>query len=466
MTPTVEEARIVILGAGPTGLGAAYRLQELGFSQFVLFEKENHPGGLASSFTDEHGFTWDIGGHVQFSHYGYFDNLMEYLMGDEWLHHERESWIWICDRFVPYPFQNNIRYLPKQEMRDCLQGLIKIHKNGHNGPPDNFEDWIQHHFGDGVARHFLLPYNNKVWAYPPSEMSYQWVGERVAEVDLERVIFNILDDRQDASWGPNNTFRFPLRGGTGEVWKRLAARLPADHMRYGKSLCHLNTRGKKLLFSDGTTEDYDVLISTIPLDVLVASSDLATSLKEESKTLLYSTVNVVGIGLRGAPPSHLNRKCWMYFPEDSSPFYRATVFSNYSPHNVPDISKYWSLMLEVSESRVKQLDRARVLDSVVDGLLATRLIDSRNQIVTTWHYVAEHGYPTPFLRRDDVIGSLLPALEASDIYSRGRFGAWKYEVSNQDHSLMQGVELVDRLFTGAPELTINDPNRVNSSTNR
>jgi hypothetical protein len=156
----------------------------------------------------------------------------------------------------------------------------------------------------------------------------------------------------------------------------------------------------------------------------------------------------------------------MYFPEDSSPFYRATVFSNYSPNNVPDISKYWSLMVEVSESRVKHVDRARVLDSVVDGLLATRLIDSKNDIVSAWHHVAKHGYPTPFLKRDDVIGLLLPALEACHIYSRGRFGAWKYEVSNQDHSLMQGVELVDRLATGAPELTINNPNLVNSLARR
>jgi protoporphyrinogen oxidase len=462
----LHDARIAILGAGPTGLGAAYRLRELGFSQFVVFEREQHPGGLASSFTDEHGFTWDVGGHVQFSHYQYFDDLMEKLMGDEWVYHERESWIWIFDRFVPYPFQNNIRYLPKPAMRECLRGLIETHQNGHNTCPKNFAEWILANFGDGVARHFLLPYNFKVWAYPPSSMSYQWVGERVAKVDLERIIFNIIDNRQDGNWGPNNTFRFPLRGGTGEVWRRLAGRLPADSVHYGKKLSRLNTRQKKLQFSDGTTEHYDILISTIPLDRLVALSDVSPELKALGERLMYSTVNVVGIGLRGAPSARLNTKCWMYFPENSSPFYRATVFSNYSPHNVPDIAKNWSLMVEVSESRVKQVDHVHVLDSVVDGLLRTRLIDSRNDIVSAWHFVAEHGYPTPFLKRDEVIGSLLPVLESQDIYSRGRFGAWKYEVSNQDHSLMQGVELVDRLANGAPEFTINEPNLVNSVATR
>ena len=121
----IEKARIVILGSGPTGLGAANRLRELGLSNFVLYEKENYAGGLAASMTDQNGFTWDVGGHVQFSHYPYFDDLMDDLLGDEWLHHERESWIWILNRFVPYPFQNNIRFLPRVEMLECLKGLIR-----------------------------------------------------------------------------------------------------------------------------------------------------------------------------------------------------------------------------------------------------------------------------------------------------------------------------------------------------
>lgn len=98
--------RILILGAGPTGLGAARRLEELGHPDWLLLEGNDKAGGLASSFVDEKGFTWDIGGHVQFSHYAYFDRVMEELLGkDGWLHHERESWVWMRDRFIPYPFQ-------------------------------------------------------------------------------------------------------------------------------------------------------------------------------------------------------------------------------------------------------------------------------------------------------------------------------------------------------------------------
>src|SRR5688572_5962823 len=102
--------RYVIIGAGPTGLGAAYRLKELGQSDFLVLERDKHVGGLAASFVDDKGFTWDIGGHVQFSHYKYFDDLMVKALGaDGWFHHQRESWAWMRDRFVPYPVQNNIR---------------------------------------------------------------------------------------------------------------------------------------------------------------------------------------------------------------------------------------------------------------------------------------------------------------------------------------------------------------------
>ena len=110
---TDREPRIVIIGAGPTGLGAGYRLRELGYRDFLILEARDRVGGLASSETSPNGFTYDIGGHVLFSHYEYFDRLFDKLMGDEYQELRREAWIWMCDRFLPYPFQNNIRYLPR-----------------------------------------------------------------------------------------------------------------------------------------------------------------------------------------------------------------------------------------------------------------------------------------------------------------------------------------------------------------
>jgi len=97
-----NEPKVVIIGSGPCGLGAAYRLQELGHSNFVMLDQANRAGGLARSDIDSEGFYWDYGGHVVFSHYNYFDKVLD-LANPDWISHQREAWVWMRDRWLPYP---------------------------------------------------------------------------------------------------------------------------------------------------------------------------------------------------------------------------------------------------------------------------------------------------------------------------------------------------------------------------
>lgn len=456
-----DEDRVVILGAGPTGLGAANRLKELGHQNFHIYDRAGQVGGLATSYKDEQGFVWDIGGHVQFSHYRYFDNLMTAALGARWLTHERESWVWIEDRFVPYPFQNNIRYLNPETRWKCIQGLIKIYKQPFQGRPKHFGEWIQATFGSGLAEVFMVPYNFKVWAFPAEKMDFNWIGERVAVTDLEKVLYNVLHEKDDLSWGPNNTFQFPEEGGTGAIWEGVAEIIGRDKITLSAEVSGIDAAAKKVFFSDGSEAGYDVLISSLPIDRLVSLADLK-QLKEPAGRLLYSSSNIIGIGLSGKPPATLGKKCWMYFPESNSPFYRVTVFSNYSPNNVPDINSQWSLMAEVSESTDKPVNVENVVEDTIEGLFKTKLISKGHDVLSTWHYRAHYGYPTPGLGRDVALNAVQQELEKLGIYSRGRFGGWKYEVSNQDHSLMQGVELVDKLKLGIPEVTYWFPGTANN----
>jgi hypothetical protein len=156
----------------------------------------------------------------------------------------------------------------------------------------------------------------------------------------------------------------------------------------------------------------------------------------------------------------------MYFPESNSPYYRVTVFSNYSPNNVPtdsaDGEQYWSLMTETSESTAKPVNRETLIDDTIRALLEDDLIESADDVVSTFHMAFDYGYPTPSVERDGILKAVLPKLEPFGIYSRGRFGAWKYEVSNQDHSLMQGVEWANRVATNVPELTLPFPETANA----
>src|SRR5689334_5832124 len=404
----------VIIGAGPTGLGAANHLTSLGSHDWCLFEAESRPGGLSRSFCDRAGFTWDIGGHVQFSHYKRFDDAMvEFLGADGWLQHERESWIWMRERFIPYPLQNNIHRLPPDDLNKCLQGLVAITRSA-KPKPRNFAEWIEATFGPGLAEVFMRPYNEKVWAFSPEMMNATWVGERVAVTDLARVLANLVYGKDDVSWGPNNRFQFPKSGGTGSVWESCAASLPSNLLRLQTRVVDIDLKERQLKTSDGEAYTYDSLISSMPLRELIKLTHRNDLMRLADKGLLYSSANIVGIGLRGRPKPELAKKCWMYFPEDNCPFYRVTVFSNYSPANVPDPNKYWSLMCEVSESSNKIVDQMSLCEDVISGALNTNLIADRNDIVSIWSYRAPYGYPTPGLYRDEALSELIPEFERWD----------------------------------------------------
>jgi protoporphyrinogen oxidase len=445
---TATEPKIVIIGAGPTGLAAGYRLQELGYDDWVILEANDYVGGLATSFTDDAGFTYDIGGHVMFSHYQYYDDLVDKLMGGDYTELDREAWVWMENRFIPYPFQNNLRDLDPQTVFECVTGLIDAQRNGH-GQPENFEQWVMATFGAGIAQHFMLPYNFKVWATPAELMNYIWIGERVSVVDIEGVLRNVLLGEDQRSWGPNNRFKYPLRGGTGHLYHQLRTYVD-DHLRLETPVASVHPDEKYVVTGSGERVRYDVLLSTMPLNRLIASIDSAPQrVRQASGGLHWSGSHIVGVGVDRPAETTKN---WIYFPEPDVPFYRVTYLSNYSPFITPEPDQTL-LLTETSRSDHKPELESTIVERVITGLETTGLLrpGDRERIVTTWRCSPEQTYPVPSVTRDAALGTIQPWLQSNDIWSRGRFGAWLYEVGNMDHSAMQGVEFVNHVLLGEPE---------------
>ncbi|KAI0300678.1 hypothetical protein B0F90DRAFT_1722333 [Multifurca ochricompacta] len=502
--PTSSEVKILIIGAGPTGLGAAKRIddlhkQGLTSASYLLLEKMEEPGGLASTDTTPEGFLFDVGGHVIFSHYSYFDQALEQALPKDadWFTHPRVSYVRSHNTWVAYPYQNNIFQLPPEAQVKAINGLVDAYAQSIvvQQKPTNFDEWIIRHMGSGIADMFMRPYNYKVWGIPTPLMQCNWLGERVAAPDLKSVISNLIRKKEAGNWGPNATFKFPAHGGTHGVWKAVVKTLPQDKIKLGTAVTRIDPADKIAYCSDGSEIKYEKCISTMGVDRLVDilptnSNAKATpeTVRNAAKGLVYSTTHVIGIGLRGEACPEVANMCWMYFPEDNTPFYRATVFSNYSSNLCPQKGTklktlrqadgnnthytearegpYWSLMLEVCESAHKPVNRSTMVEEAIQGCVNTGLIKASDDIVSTYHRNFDHGYPTPTLNRDSCIAVVLPYLQKNlDIWSRGRFGAWKYEVANQDHSFMQGVEAVDNILYGTPELTVNNPDWVNSHTN-
>ncbi|MDQ3954048.1 MAG: FAD-dependent oxidoreductase [Actinomycetota bacterium] len=442
-----DSPRIVIIGAGPCGLGCGRELANLGHDEWLIVEKHSVAGGHAGSVIDPQGFTWDFGGHVVFSHYGEFDKLLEEIMGDDVYHHERSSYIRFDDRWVPYPFQNNLRHLPPEVAYECVVGLIEA--TGGDTEMD-FATWMKAVFGEGITKHFMLPYNFKVWATPPDRMQSKWIGERVSVLDYKKAIQTIVFGQDDAAWGPNNMFMFPAQGGTGEIYRRLATTLD-DHISYNRDLVSIDVREKVLRFADGSEERYDVLVSTMPLDILVATIDHCPDpLRKSAGGLEHNGVYMVGIGYETPLKDD---KSWMYFPQEHAPFYRATNFAKYSPANVPDgdTARYCAYMTEVSYSPYKDEPREGLEERVEQGLRDSGVVEGTPEVVSMHVEDIDYAYPVPTLKRDKALATIQPWLLEHDVYSRGRFGSWKYEIGNMDHAVKMGVDVARLLIEDTPE---------------
>jgi len=398
---------------------------------------------------DPNGFTWDLGGHVVFSHFGEFDRLLDEVMDGDVAEHERASYVRYADRWVPYPFQNNLRYLPAEAAYDCLLGLIE--SNGGREAAD-FATWMEETFGAGITHHFMRPYNAKVWAVPLERMSSTWIADRVSVVDYRRVLRNVVLQRDDVGWGPNNRFKFPLAGGTGEIYRRLAAELGGDRIRYGRDVVGVDLDRRRLEFADGDGADFEVLVSTIPLDRLVgALGHRPGDVEAAAGALEHNSVRVVGVGYER--PLEDDDRCWMYFPEDDLPFYRVTNFAKYAAANVPgaDTGRYSSYLTETSHSRFRPLDAIGLEARVVDALAAIGLIEADAPVASVHTVDVEYAYPIPALDRDRALGVLQPWLRERGVFSRGRFGSWRYEMGNMDHAVKMGIDVARLIVEGRPE---------------
>jgi protoporphyrinogen oxidase len=281
-------------------------------------------------------------------------------------------------------------------------------------------------------------------------MSATWIAERVSVVDHRRALRSVLLGLDDVGWGPNNTFRFPRSGGTGEIYRRLADRL-GDRVRYDRDLVGVDTGRRELRFADGSSAHYDALVSTMPVDRLVSAIDACPSeVREAAAALEHNAVWVVGVGCeRGLADD----RSWLYFADPAVPFYRVTNFAKYAAANVPgaNTARYSSYLTETSRSSHRPREREGLERRVVDALVATGLVDEGVPIASVHTIDVEYAYPIPTRDRDAALAVVQPWLMKRDIYSRGRFGAWRYEIGNMDHAAKMGADVARLLVEGRPE---------------
>lgn len=428
---------ILIVGAGLAGLSAAFHL---GDREYRVLEKEARPGGLCR--TEQSGaYRFDYGGHLLHLRGDDIRGLVRELMGDRLKLHQRQSAIFSSRTLTPYPFQANTFGLPPTVVRDCLLGFIEamIAESGHQSAPDNFHDWVLTTFGEGLARHFFFPFNQKFFKLDLHEVSTDWVSWSIPRPRLREVVNGALGI-QEARFGYNAEFFYPAKGGIEEVVKALAARLRRP-VETGVELLEVVPAEKRAVLSTGEEVRYERLISSAPLDLFLARlRGSPPEITEAASRLRFLSVFCVNLGIEGPP---LTDQHWIYVPGPEYSFHRIGVYSNFMDHGPGKNSLYLELTIpgpaagaEGPELKEKAESAVREVGSFPIFELGRRRMEVMETMLIPRGYVIYDAY-----RRDRLPG-LLSYLRASGIEPIGRYGRWEY--STMEDALRQGREVAEQ----------------------
>ena len=444
-TPTL------IVGAGPTGLSAAYHLG----AQSVLVEQAPTVGGWCRSVY-EGGFTFDHAGHIMFSKDPYVHELYEKLLGKNVHWQDREAWIYTQGVYTRYPFQGALFGLPPHILKECLVGAIEARfgsikegagvnsvaisasANGASAAPQDFEQFIYKVWGAGVAKHFAIPYNRKLWTVPLNEMETSWLGGRVPLPDLEEMIDGALRPVAKPV-GPNARFGYPLRGGFQALMDGFLPLLKG-RLRLNARIARIDILQHRAELTDGSAYQYEQLISTMPLPQLIAMIGAAAppEVRQAARALRHVSVRCVNLGV--ARPN-ITDKHWIYYAGDTV-FHRIFVQGNASPHCNPPNG--FGLTCEITYAPSKplpcdgeELTNLCIADCVRVGLLrADDVILVRNQIDMPCAYVIyDHA-------RKQNVKLIQDWLAGFDVILAGRYSQWEYY--NSDHAFVAGKQAADR----------------------
>jgi protoporphyrinogen oxidase len=426
VTSATRRVDVLVIGGGPTGLGAATRLQERA-ADWHLVEAADGLGGLARTVTDDAGFRWDLGGHVLHSHFSDFDRAIA-DSGVRMLSRMRDGRVWMDGELVAAPIQHQVDELPDDLADDT--------------PVATLDDYYRNNLGAQLHDGFFKPFTEKMWAAPLEEIDHTWASMR--DGSAERNVPPICV-RSDAPVRPQVSFPYP-EGGTGALWDAIACRLDPGSVAMRSRVCAIDLDARTAHLANGEVIHFVDCVSSMPLTTLLRSvgrPDWAA----RSTSLVANATLVVGLGYAGSPPAALADKSWLYCPDKDVAWHRATVLSNYDPGNAGQ--GRWSVLCEVGHSAFRVVDRATAVASCREEM--TKLGADPTGLHSTWVHDIPRGYPVPTPGRDDLLHEVDAGLIRRGVRSRGRFGGWRYESGNQDYAFQQGIEAVEAIMTGSPE---------------
>lgn len=447
--------KIAILGAGVSGLALARFLVEGGVapSALTLFEAAPVAGGLCRSKTVD-GFTYDVaGGHILFSKDTAAMQWMKDNAGGDaaFVRRDRHTKIRFGDRWVHYPFENGIGDLPPQANFECVAGYVhawhrrqmSAEQGAQDSGPKEFGKWIQWRFGEGIAKHFMDPYNEKIWKRDLDFVTSDWVSGRVPDAPIEDVLRAAVGIRTEG-YTHQSIFYYPLHGGFQGITDGLA-RAAGPQVVLNHRVKHVR-KGKDGYTVDG--QHFDLVVSTLPLTYLPDLVEgMPTDVAKAMRTLEYNALVTYLVALDRAEHPELS---WIYLPHhDQGPANRVTYMSNYSPNMAPEGRT--SLLVEVTTPGRGPRPGAELQEEVLAGLAHAGLI-RRDEVLFTDRSEVDHAYVVFDHRYHERRRVVFDWLASAGIVPLGRFGRFEYDNSDQCviKARAKAAEMLAAIEKGAP----------------
>lgn len=469
----IHQVETIIVGGGPTGLSAAYHLGR----DTLLLEKNQSVGGWCRSIS-EGGFTFDYAGHIMFSTDPYVLQMYDILLGDNLHWQDREAWVYSKGVHTRYPFQGALYGLPPAVIKECILGAIearypstsgskKAAAAGGSPAPDccadgtaldattlthaenrkpaqprgeNFEEFIHRVWGAGIARHFAIPYNRKLWAVPLREMETSWLGGRVPLPDLEQIIEGALEPVA-RPMGPNARFGYPLRGGFQALMNGFLPHI-AGTIELGAEVARIWPHERQLLLADGRRFTYENLISTMPLPQLIRRiGDAAPqAVQQAGEGLRHVSVRCVNLGIAR---EKITEKHWIYYPEHTV-FHRIFVQGNASPECNPPGG--FGLTCEISYSPDKPLpaEGEALIAQCIRDCIEVGMLRADDQVIVANQVDMPYAYVVYDHERSRNVALARSWLESHGIVLAGRYSEWEYY--NSDHAFLAGKKAAERVL--------------------
>jgi protoporphyrinogen oxidase len=467
-----DRPHVVIMGAGPAGLTAAYELQKHSVPVTVL-EKDPHFVGGISRTVEHRGYRFDIGGHRFFSKSREVEDLWTEVLGDEILTCNRLSRIYYHNRYFDYPLKatNALFNMGPVETLRCMASYTwaRIHPVKH---PRSFEDWVSNKFGRRLFSIFFKTYTEKVWGMSTKELSADWAAQRIKGLSLTAAIKGALLTKPKGKKGDQviktliEQFRYP-RLGPGQMWERVRDLLREQGQAVAmdqtvEAVRHSNGRVTGVLVRDSAGNRSEVtgtqFISTLPIRELVNNMEPAVPphVREAANNLRYRDYLTVAVVINR---ENIFPDNWIYVHDPSVTVGRIQNFKNWSKDLVPD-SKTTCLGMEYfcfeGDGLWTSDDKALVALSQKE---LAELKMCRPEDVA-WGVVVRQ--PKAYPVYDDTYKHQLKIIreyvEATmpNLWLVGRNGMHHY--NNQDHSMMTALLVARNIGAGSHY----DPWKVNT----